>query len=86
MPIGGDEGMTIKIRAYHRQDIAEAIQIWNEVVEEGIAFPQMERLTASSGHQFFTEQSFTGIAYEEAGHKIVGLYTFIPITWGAVVI
>lgn len=70
--------MTIKIRAYHQQDIVEAIQIWNEVVEEGVAFPQMEQLTENSGHQFFTEQSFTGIAYEEASQKIVGLYILHP--------
>ena len=32
--------MNIKIRAYNAMDISSMIGIWNEVVEEGIAFPQ----------------------------------------------
>jgi len=33
------------IREYTNQDLPEIIRIWNEVVEEGIAFPQEERRT-----------------------------------------
>lgn len=33
------------IRKYTNQDLPEIIRIWNEVVEEGIAFPQKERRT-----------------------------------------
>ena len=32
--------MEIKIRAYREEDLWEMIAIWNEVVEEGVAFPQ----------------------------------------------
>ena len=28
------------IRAYREDDLPEMIAIWNEVVEEGVAFPQ----------------------------------------------
>src|SRR5690606_35262837 len=55
-----------------------AIAIWNEVVEDGVAFPQMELLTESSGDAFFSEQSFTGIAYDEDSNEIVGLYILHP--------
>ena len=33
----------MKIREYTEKDMPEMVRIWNEVVEDGIAFPQ-ERL------------------------------------------
>ena len=36
---------TITVRPYAPQDLPEMIALWNEVVEEGIAFPQEEPLT-----------------------------------------
>lgn len=70
--------MNIKIRSYNKNDNKEAIAIWNEIVEDGIAFPQMDFLTEYSGYEFFLEQSFTGIAYCEDNKEIVGLYTLHP--------
>lgn len=70
--------MNIKIREYQILDTAEAIFIWNQVVEEGRAFPQMEALTEISGQKFFAEQSFTGVACEEETGKMVGLYILHP--------
>ena len=52
------------------------IRIWNEVVDEGIAFPQEECLTMETGRAFFASQSYTGVA-EENG-KILGLYILHP--------
>ena len=34
--------MEIKVRAYEENDLPEVIAIWNEIVEEGHAFPQEE--------------------------------------------
>ena len=48
--------------------------IWNEVVEDGVAFPQMDLLDEISGDAFFREQSFTGVAYDADTGLIVGLY------------
>ena len=45
--------MDIVIREYQEQDLSEMIAIWNEIVEEGIAFPQEEFLTMDSGKDFF---------------------------------
>lgn len=70
--------MDIKIRAYDKKDILEAIHIWNEIVKDGNAFPQMELLTEISGHAFFSQQSFTGIAYNRDNGEIVGLYILHP--------
>ena len=70
--------MNVDIRGYEKKDILEAIAIWNEVVEEGVAFPQTEVLTESSGDEFFSEQTFTGIAFDMDSGRIVGLYILHP--------
>ncbi len=70
--------MDIGVRAFVKDDIVEVIHIWNEVVEEGVAFPQLDVLTVSSGEVFFLEQSFTGIAYDTISNEIVGLYILHP--------
>ena len=58
--------MNIKVREFNESDIQAANEIWNEVVEDGVAFPQEECLTEKSGLEFFKSQSYTGIeSYEE---------------------
>jgi len=70
--------MNITIREYTSCDLPEMIGIWNEIVEEGIAFPQMECLTEASAVEFFGEQSFTGIAVEVDTGEVLGLYILHP--------
>lgn len=70
--------MDIKIRQYNESDIKAAATIWNEIVEEGAAFPQKELLTEKSGDEFFKSQSYTGIAYNDENGEIVGLYILHP--------
>ncbi len=64
------------IREYEDKDLLQMIDIWNEVVEDGIAFPQEDKLNEVSGKEFFESQSYTGVA-DEAG-KVVGLYILHP--------
>ena len=64
------------IREYTQSDMPSMIRIWNEVVEEGIAFPQEDCLTMETGRAFFASQSYTGVA-EENG-TILGLYILHP--------
>ena len=70
--------MNIKVREFNENDIQAANEIWNEVVEDGVAFPQEECLTEKSGLEFFKSQSYTGIAYDEETGDIVGLYILHP--------
>lgn len=70
--------MQVEIRQYGQQDVQEAAAIWNEVVEDGVAFPQTELLDAQSGHAFFSLQSFTGVALDADSGAIVGLYILHP--------
>lgn len=68
----------ITIRKYSTQDAADAMDIWNEVVREGIAFPQDEELTEQTADEFFRSQSHTGIAEDDETGEIVGLYILHP--------
>ena len=68
----------LKIKPYTKENIAEAIEIWNDIVEDGIAFPQKEPLDESSGDDFFRSQSFTGLAVDSDTNEIVGLYILHP--------
>ena len=53
------------------------VEIWNEVVEEGVAFPQEDKLDQTTGAEFFAGQTFSGVA-EGADGKIYGLYILHP--------
>ena len=64
------------IREYTHDDLPAMIRIWNEVVEEGIAFPQEECLTMETGAAFFASQSYTGTAEEDG--VVLGLYILHP--------
>lgn len=44
--------MNIQVRAYTENDLPDMIRIWNEVVEDGVAFPQEEFLTEETGKSF----------------------------------
>lgn len=69
--------MSVAIREYCSEDVQKAVEIWNEVVRAGNAFPQLELLDEKTGDEFFRSQSYTGIAAEESG-EIVGLYILHP--------
>lgn len=52
------------------------VEIWNQVVEDGIAFPQEELLDVQSGKLFFAAQTYCGVA--EAAGRVAGLYILHP--------
>ena len=68
----------MRIRNYETKDLSSMIQIWNEVVEDGIAFPQEELLDEATGAAFFASQTYCGIAEDEDSHMIYGLYILHP--------
>ena len=69
--------MEITVREFRSEDTKDAIAIWNEVVDQGKAFPQLEDFGVEDGEAFFKEQSYTGIAVNE-NDEIVGLYILHP--------
>ena len=68
--------MTI-IREFNDKDIPSMNAIWNEVVEDGIAFPQEDKLDMETGKVFFHEQSYCGVAETDDG-DVIGLYILHP--------
>ena len=66
----------MEIRQYREQDVPEMNRIWNEVVTEGVAFPQLDFLDEQTGKSFFAAQTYCGVAEDEG--KLVGLYILHP--------
>ncbi|HIR12400.1 MAG TPA: GNAT family N-acetyltransferase [Candidatus Choladousia intestinavium] len=70
--------MKLTIRNYREQDVEEMIHIWNEVVDEGKAFPQEEFLTMETGREFFASQTLTRAAVDSETGTLLGLYILHP--------
>lgn len=70
--------MNIVIRKYTKDDLPDMVKIWNEVVDDGIAFPQEELLTELSGKLFFENQTYCAIAEDIESGKRYGLYILHP--------
>lgn len=70
--------MNIVVREYNENDLADMIKIWNEVVEDGVAFPQEELLNDSTGKGFFAAQTYCGVAEDKDKKLICGLYILHP--------
>jgi len=70
--------MNTFIREYREEDLPVMIEILNEVVEEGVAFPQEDFLTEESGKEFFASQTYNGVAVDADSGKVRGLYILHP--------
>ena len=44
----------VYIREFSKDDAKEAAAIWNRVVEDGVAFPQLETLSPKEAEKFFS--------------------------------
>lgn len=70
--------MDVIVRAYMEEDLPRMREIWNEIVDEGIAFPQEEPLTEQGAREFFRAQTYTGVAVERETGEVLGLYILHP--------
>ena len=68
----------IIVRAYREEDLPAMTAIWNEVVEDGIAFPQEECLSPEEARAFFASQSRSAVAERESDGAVLGLYILHP--------
>ena len=66
----------MKIRSYNEKDVPAMVRIWNEVVDEGVAFPQLDFLNEETGKAFFAAQTHCAVAEDDG--KVVGLYILHP--------
>ena len=65
------------VREYRNGDLEAMIEIWNEVVDDGEAFPQEEPLDMETGAAFFADQSLSAVACDGEG-RVIGLYILHP--------
>lgn len=70
--------MNIIVRKYEESDIEKMVEIWNEVVEDGEAFPQTELLNSKSGKDFFDSQTTCSVAVDTDTKNLLGLYILHP--------
>ena len=70
--------MSILIRPYAAGDIPAMVTIWNQVVEDGVAFPQEDFLTEKTGLEFFAGQTYTAVAEDTETGTVLGLYILHP--------
>ena len=70
--------MSIIVRRYEARDLPEMAAIWNEVVEEGNAFPQEEPLSDADATAFFAAQTDCGVAEDGDTGRVLGLYILHP--------
>ena len=63
-------------RPYREDDLPAMAEIWNEVVRDGVAFPQLDELTPEAAAAFFASQDFSAVAVEDG--RVLGLYILHP--------
>lgn len=68
--------MEVSIRNLREEDLPSLIAIWNTIVEEANAFPQVEYMKTEEAATFFAAQTYTGVAVR--GEEVVGLYILHP--------
>ena len=66
----------LTVRAYTPADLPAMIQIWNQVVQDGVAFPQLNELTPETGAAFFAAQTYSAVAKLDG--QVIGLYILHP--------
>lgn len=72
--------MGILIREYEEKDVNQLTEIWNEIVDSAMAFPEEEPLKKEEASAFFREQTTTVCACE--GDTILGFYILHPNGYG----
>lgn len=68
----------INIREYTSDDVSAMNEIWNEVVRDGVAFPQTEELSDKTGAEFFASQTYCGVAENTETKQVLGLFILHP--------
>ncbi len=68
----------IKVVKFCEEDIPSMVEIWNEVIEAGNAFPEIEKYSIEEARDFFSSQTYSGVAKDIKSGKIYGVYDQHP--------
>ncbi len=74
--MSASEKKNVLVRPLQPEDLPAAAAIWNQVVEDGVAFPQLEILDLPAAEAFFAQQDLTAVA--EIDGAVCGLYILHP--------
>lgn len=66
------------VTQFSENDIGAMMEIWNEVVRDGNAFPQDELLTMTSAKEFFSTQTYSAVIKDKSTKDVLGLYILHP--------
>lgn len=66
----------VSVREYSEADVAGMVDVWNEVVRDGVAFPQEDELSLADGAEFFASQTYCGVVSEDG--RVLGFYILHP--------
>ena len=67
----------MEVREYQERDVPRMTEIWNQVVEDGVAYPQTDLLDEGTGAAFFARQTACAVAVDEED-RVWGLYILHP--------
>ncbi len=70
--------MRINIIDYSKEYAKGALDVWNEVVNKGDAFPQEKEMDLDESITFFASQSKTALAIDTNTNEVLGLYILHP--------
>lgn len=70
--------MDLIVRPFEKRDLEQMTEIWNEVVQDAIAFPQTEKLGKNEAEEFFSSQTLSAVAFDNESQSVLGLYILHP--------
>ena len=70
--------MNLILRSYQTADLDSMRKLWNQIVEDGQAFPQEEGLTEEGSRDFFSSQTYCGLAEDADTGSFLGFYILHP--------
>ena len=63
----------MEIVKYNKKYVKESMEIWNNIIEDGVYFPQIDVLKdIEEADKYFSSQDYTGLSIED--EKVYGVY------------
>lgn len=80
--------MSIRVRKFEEKDMESMVSIWNEVVEEGVAYPQLDFLDEKTGQDppYLADRHTAGWRRTWTPVKFWDCIFCIPIMWADAII
>ncbi|WP_295296048.1 GNAT family N-acetyltransferase [uncultured Brachyspira sp.] len=67
----------MEIVKYNKKYVKESMEIWNNIIEDGVYFPQIDVLKdIEEADKYFSSQDYTGLSIED--EKVYGVYILHP--------